>query len=45
MVIYDFNFVGVFASPAKAETPLIVDADAVLAASTAFKCLQAVAGR
>lgn len=45
MVIYDFNFVGVFASPAKAGTPLIVDADAVLAASTAFKCLQAVAGR
>jgi hypothetical protein len=45
MVIYDFNFVGVFACPAKAETPLIVDADAVLAASTAFKCLQAVAGR
>lgn len=45
MVIYDFDFMGVFACPAKAETPLIVDADAVLAASAAFKCLQTVAGR
>ena len=45
MVVYDFNFVGVFACPAKAETPLIINADAVLAASTAFNCLQAVAGR
>ena len=45
MVVYDFNFVGVFACPTKAETPLIVEADAGLAASTAFKCLQAVAGR
>ena len=45
MIIYDFNFVGVVACPAMAETPLIIDADPVLAASTAFKCLQAIAGR
>jgi len=45
MVIDNFDIVGVFTSPAKAETPLIVDADAVLAATVTFEGFQAVAGR
>lgn len=45
MVIYDFDFVDVFAFPTKAEAPLVIDANAVLAAALAFKRLQAVAGR
>ncbi len=45
MVVYDFDFVGVFAFPTKAEAPLVVDANAVLAAAAAFEGFQAVAGR
>lgn len=45
MAIYDLDLVGVFAFPAKAEAPLVVDANAVLAAAAAFQGLQAIAGR
>ena len=45
MVIYNFDFVGILTFPAKAEAPLVIDADAVLAATAAFEGLQAVAGR
>ena len=30
MVVYDFDFVDVFAFPTKAEAPLVIDANAVL---------------
>lgn len=45
MVSDDFDFGGVFTRPAKAEAPLIIDADAVLSAAAAFEGLQAFAGR
>ena len=45
MVSDDFDFVGVFNRPAKAEAPLIIDADTVLSAAAAFEGLQAFAGR
>ncbi len=44
MVIHDFDFVGVFAFPAKTEAPLVVDAYAVLAATAASEGFQTVAG-
>ncbi len=45
MVIYDLYLVGVFPFPPKAEAPLVVDANAVLAAAGAFEGFQAIAGR
>ena len=45
MVTYDLYRVGVFAFPPKAEAPLVVDANAVLAAAAAFQGFQAIAGR
>lgn len=45
MVVHNFHFEGVFALPAEAEAPLIVDADAVLASPVTFQCFQPVAGR
>jgi hypothetical protein len=42
MVITDFDTFGSFLSPAKANAPLIVDPDAVLAGSIAFQRLEAV---
>ena len=41
MVSDDFDFGGVFTRPAKAEAPLIIDANAVLSAAAAFEGLQA----
>src|ERR1017187_6608940 len=45
MIIHDFNVVRVFAVPAEANAPLVVDADAVLSRAIAFQGFQAVAGR
>lgn len=38
MVIYDFDFVDVFAFPTKAEAPLVIDANAVLTSYNLSKC-------
>jgi hypothetical protein len=45
MVVYDFDFMGVLIDPTKADAPLVVDADAVLAAAVTLEGFQAVAGR
>ncbi len=45
MIIDNFDFVCVAAVPAKADSPLIVHADAVLALAPAFQRLEAIAGR
>jgi hypothetical protein len=45
MIIHNFNVVRVFAAPAEANAPLVVDADAMLPRSIAFQGFQAVAGR
>lgn len=42
MVIDNFDAVGVVGLPAKADTPLIVDPDAVLAFSVSAKLLQSI---
>jgi hypothetical protein len=42
MVINDFHVVGVAIPPLKANTPLVVDADAVLASTIARELLQAI---
>ena len=43
MVVNNLNFEGVLTLPAKANPPLVVDADAVLALAVAFQGLQMVA--
>jgi hypothetical protein len=45
MVVNDLNILGVVTGPAKADSPLIVDPDAVLPASVAPQGLQSIAGR
>jgi hypothetical protein len=45
MVVGDFDFAGVSPNPAEAETPLVVDADAVLAGAVAFERFEPVEGR
>lgn len=45
MVISDFDVVGVAFSPVKADTPLIVYADAVLFSAVAAEGFKMVAGR
>ena len=45
MVIDDFHIIGVAVSPCKANTPLIVDANTVLAFPVAFKSPQTIAWR
>ena len=45
MVVDNFAFVGVLPGPAKADAPLIVDADAVLASANSLEGFQAVAER
>ena len=42
MVVYDLDVVGVPARPAEADSPLVVDSDAVLTAASAFQAFQAV---
>jgi hypothetical protein len=45
MVVDDLDIVGIAALPAKADTPLIVDADTVLASSIAGKLLEPIGRR
>jgi hypothetical protein len=45
VVIDDFHIVGITVFEPKAQPPLVVDADAVLAAAPALQWFQAVAGR
>jgi hypothetical protein len=45
MVINNFNLLGMAIGPNKANTPLVVDADAVLPSSVATQSFQPVAGR
>jgi hypothetical protein len=45
VIIHDFDFVRIAAAPYEAESPLIVDADAVLAGAVALEPLQSISGR
>jgi hypothetical protein len=45
VVVYNLNFVGVSISPLKADSILVIDANAVLAFSIASKALQPIARR
>jgi hypothetical protein len=45
VVIRNLNVVGVAVAPPKADTPLIVDPDAVLPATVAQQLLKSIAGR
>lgn len=45
MVIGDLDFVGVAVFPSKADAPLVVDSNAVLAFTIASQCFESVAGR
>jgi len=45
MIVRDLDLVGITMPPLKADPPLIVDPDAVLAGTVAGKLLQAVPGR
>jgi hypothetical protein len=45
MVIQNFNFVGIAGVPAKTNSPLIVDPDAVLALPITVELLEAIARR
>jgi hypothetical protein len=42
VVIHDFNFTGLPFAPRKTNPPLVIDADAVLTLSIAFKAFQAI---
>jgi len=44
MVINDFNILCTGISPTKTDSPLIVDANAVLTGTIAFECFKMVAG-
>lgn len=45
MVIHDFNIIGIAVFPSKTNTPLPIDADAVLAGAVAVQRLKPVAGQ
>ena len=45
MIVHDLDLMGAVALPHKAHSPLVVDADAVLAFSVIFQCFQMVARR
>jgi len=45
VIVHDFNVVGVPFPPSKAETPLVVDPNAVLSLSVAMQGFQAVSRR
>jgi hypothetical protein len=45
MVVNDFDFVGISVPPYKADSPLVVDADAVLAGTASSQGFQAVPRR
>jgi hypothetical protein len=45
MIVRDLNVLGARAGPSKADTKLVVDADAVLPGTVSLQCLQPVAWR
>ncbi len=45
VVVCDFDFVGITILPAKADSVLVIDADAVLAFAVAAQRLEPIAGR
>lgn len=45
MIIHDFYFFRIGSNPDKADTPLVVDANAALACAAAFQCFQSIARR
>lgn len=45
MIVDDFDLVGMWFSPFKANAPLCVDSNAVLTISAAVQCFKAIAGR
>jgi len=45
VVVDDLDVFGIRSTPAKADSELIVDSDAVLAGAIAFQRLQMIAGR
>ena len=45
VVVGDFDFAGIATRPAETETPLVIDADAVLAGAFAFERFEPIAGR
>ena len=42
MIVYDLNVVGIAISPSEANTPLVVDSNAILAGPIAPEFLQAI---
>ena len=44
MIINNLDLEGIAVSPAKTDSPLVIDANTVLAGAVAFELLQAVAG-
>lgn len=45
MIVHDLNIVSVAFAPDKAETPLVVDPDAILSFSVTMQCLQTIPRR
>ena len=45
MIIHDFYVIGISVSPNKADSPLVIDTDAVLAPAVAFQGFQMIVGR
>ena len=45
VIVHNLNFVSVALSPHEAETPLLVNPNAMLPLSVAMQCFQAIAGR
>lgn len=45
MVVDDLDRIGAVARPHKTDTPLIIDADAVLTFAIIFQCFEPVGGR
>jgi hypothetical protein len=42
MVVHNLNIARIFALPAEAEPPLVIDADAALTYSITLQCLQTI---
>jgi hypothetical protein len=45
VVVHDLDVVGVVVNPAKADAPLVIDADAVLSRAVSGQFLEAIGGR
>nr|WP_304595633.1 hypothetical protein [Opitutus sp. ER46] len=45
MIVYDFNVFGISASPPEADSPLVVNADAVLSFACSTQRLEAISRR